>query len=65
MENDPQPTGQEIPERNYQHNAARFADAKGQPRDGKGDQHDGHCSNGEDCEKGRQTTLLPHLLSLR
>jgi len=35
MENDPQTSGQEIPKRNDQHNAARFADAKGQSRDGK------------------------------
>ena len=30
MENDPQPTGQEIPERNDQHNAAGFADPASQ-----------------------------------
>ena len=54
MENDPQTSSQVEPERNYQHNAAGFADAKGQPCDGKCDQHNGHCPNGEDCEKGRQ-----------
>ena len=35
MENDPQTSSQEIPERYDQHNAAGFADAKGQSRDGK------------------------------
>ena len=54
MENDPQPTGQEIPERYDQHNAAGFADAKGQSRDGKCDQHNGHRPNGKNCKKGRQ-----------
>ena len=49
MENDPQTSGQEIPERYDQHNAAGFADAKGQSCDGKCDQHNGQRPNGEDC----------------
>ena len=54
MENDPETSSQEIPERYDQHNAAGFADAKGQPRDGKCDQHNGQRPHGENCKKGRQ-----------
>jgi len=54
MENDPETSSQEIPERNDQHNAAGFADAKGQPCDGKCDQHNGQRPNGKNCKKGRQ-----------
>ena len=52
MENDPETSSQEIPERYDQHNAAGFADAEGQPRDGKCDQHNGQRPYGENCKKG-------------
>ena len=54
MENDPETSSQEVPERYDQHNAAGFADAKGQPRDGKCNQHNGQRPHGENCKKGRQ-----------